>query len=98
MVINPVVLGNKNDCAGEGHQQFNRPTEARESIVNRRSDWAVSSCCLATTSERTEHFMHAVVIVIYRVGKSMRLLQLFVVTGCKLSIKPIFSLNPMSSH
>jgi hypothetical protein len=51
-----------------------RPTGARELIVNRRQVSAASSRYLATTSEQTEDFMRAVVIVIHRVCKSVRLL------------------------
>jgi hypothetical protein len=46
-----------------------------------------------TTSEQTEHFMWAVVVVIYyRVWKSVRLLQLFEITSYKRSTNPI--INP----
>jgi hypothetical protein len=57
----------------------------------------VNSCYLVT-GEQTEDFMCAAVAVIYRVCKSVRLLQLFEVMSYKHSINPIIGSNPVSSH
>jgi hypothetical protein len=67
-----------NDCAGEGQERFNRPKlVSRQSLFGSAQFWfdsqsevlepavcIVSSRYLATTSEQTENFMCAVVIVI----------------------------------
>jgi hypothetical protein len=37
MDMSPAGLGTKNDCAGEGQQQFNRPTDNRLVLDMRRS-------------------------------------------------------------
>jgi hypothetical protein len=50
----------------------------------------------ATASEDIEDFMCAVVTVICKVWKLLRVLQLFVVTSYKPSINPIFNPNPES--
>jgi hypothetical protein len=57
----------------------------------------VSSRYLATTSEQTEGFICAVVVVISRVCKSVRLLKLFVVMSYEPK-NPIIDPNPVSSH
>jgi hypothetical protein len=58
MVKSPAGLGTKNDCAGEGQNQFTRPTV--QSVLS----CIVRSRYLATTSGQTEDFMCAVVVVI----------------------------------
>jgi hypothetical protein len=60
---------NQNDCADETQQRFSRPNS-----VERVLSYIVSSRCFVTTSEQTEDFTCAVVVVIYRVCKSVRLL------------------------
>jgi hypothetical protein len=59
------------EYAGEGQQQFTRPTAA-DSILS----CTVSRRCLATTSDdrKTENFVCAVVVVICTVRELMRLL------------------------
>jgi hypothetical protein len=85
----------KNYCTGEGQQQFDRLTVL--SVVS----CTVGSHCLAMTSEQAEDFMCPVAVVISRVCKLARLLQLFVVTSnkhSKHSINPDINPNPMSNH
>jgi hypothetical protein len=68
MFMSLAGLETKNDCAGEGQQQLTRQTA--QSVLS----CIVGSRYLAKTSEQTEDFMHAVVVVIYRVRKSLKLL------------------------
>jgi hypothetical protein len=58
----------------------------------------VSSRYLAATSEQAEDVMGAVVRVSCSVCKSVRLLQLFVVTSYKSSVNPIIESDPVPSH
>jgi hypothetical protein len=44
----------------------------------------------------SEDFMCAIVAVMFRVWKLLRVLQLFVVTSYKPSINPVFNPNPES--
>jgi hypothetical protein len=93
--MGPVGLETKNHCTGKGHQQLHSQSvsQSRKSALS----CSVSSRYLAMTSEQTENFMCAVVVV-YIVCKPVRLLQLFVVMSHKHSINPIMNPNPVSSH
>jgi hypothetical protein len=71
--MRPVGLGTKNDCVGEHQQQFTRQTS--KSALS----FIVSSRYLTTTSEQTEDFMCAVVLMLSRLCESVRPLRLFVV-------------------
>jgi hypothetical protein len=83
---------NKNGYAGKGQQQFSRQT------VHSVFSCGVSSRYLATTSEQTEGFTYAVFAVNCRVCKTMRLIQLLVVTIYKCSRNAIVNPKPVSSH
>jgi hypothetical protein len=82
-------LGTEYHCAGEGLHQF-----SSQSVLS----CIVSGCYLATTSEQTEDFLCALVVVIYKVYKSVRLLQLFVVMSYKCSVNPIINPNSVTNH
>jgi hypothetical protein len=90
--MRPLELRTKNDCAVEGQQQFTR--QKVQSVFN----CIVSSHYLSTASEQTEDFVCAVVVVMYGVCKSVRLLYLFVVTRYKCLVNSVFYPNAMSSH
>jgi hypothetical protein len=77
--------------------------DQQEKLVSWRSGSAVLSCIvssryLATTSEQTEDFMCAIVVVIYRVLKLVTVLQLIVLTSYKCSINLTINPNLMSSQ
>jgi hypothetical protein len=67
MAMSPLGLEIKNDCAGEDQQQFTRRLCAVLRCI-------ASSRDLATTIEQREDFLCALVVVIRRVCKSVRLL------------------------
>jgi hypothetical protein len=74
--MSPVGLGTKNDSAGEGQKQFTLPTD--RPIQSWVLNFIVSSSYPATTSEQTEDFMRAVVMVIYRVQISDPVIVIFI--------------------
>jgi hypothetical protein len=94
MVMSTVELWTKNYCAGEGPQQFTELGWTSEPVLS----CTVSSRNLSRSSEQTQDFMGAVVVVIHSVCKSVRLLQSFAITSYKHSINPIIHPNSISSH
>jgi hypothetical protein len=69
-------VNTKNDRVMGDQQQFTLP-DPSESVLC----YIVSRRYLATTGEQTEYSTCSVVLMTYRVCKSVRLLQLFVVTA-----------------
>jgi hypothetical protein len=79
------------------HNQPNRELLSRQ-VASKQWQFVAGSEQSPLTNEQTEDFTCTVVGAIYKVCRSVRLLQLFVITSYTPSRYPIINPNPMSNH